>query len=734
MGSRSILRGMVCAACMVAMAWVSAADEETAALWRVTGTGLPGDFTAGGEDGSENAAAMQEALDALADGPGTLELRGATVPVASLTVPPSVRVVFGAGAGLDVAEGATLVLDGTIDAGADAVFHGAGTVSGAPRNETVLPQWFGARGDGVHDDGPALQRAADLAAGAMGRTLFIPEGDYRFENHISFRCNVESRGRFVKEMRVDEDRTQFSTDLYLPTHHLVSDPHLRFVPDHEAVELDASAFFGIEEGQMTVPVFEEVPLADGSGTVTLAEGGTLRFYSSDFFSSRNVRKGAHYYDKNDICQVVSGRGDVFPEFAFDYPAPPDAPAWDADTAYVKGDYCTLDGAVFKATWASGPGSGYEHRHLGAVEIGPVAPEAGAATTNHRYAYADGTRDSITLWRRVGTEVHYRPKDTPLTVNGLRMELRLLDHGGEVKRINGGAMSVSRSNVTFNNLEITVRDPEATMSRLLQSTGCVNNTFNNGYFSGATSAHLGYNILNSNVANFRYNHCISTNSRKGMDGRHGKNITVNGGFYNVIDDHYGRNYVIRDITLSGLSVFVPGDSTPDADLQNWRFGQRTVLNFNGANFHIENITVDNGSGGILGARSDIGDLYGDIVLRDVSVRRNPRSLTVFRHNIAAHFDYAHEVRVPNRLTIENVRTEQPARVAFSFGQGFGDLPYGPVSVRAVRGIANVFSAGPETRFADCGFKSATFETGPEGAFQFRDCDFEGRTRGLEEDAE
>jgi hypothetical protein len=42
-----------------------------------------------------------------------------------------------------------------------------------------------------------------------------------------------------------------------------------------------------------------------------------------------------------------------------------------------------------------------------------------------------------------------------------MKARLKNHGGESKRINAGAVTVNRSNITFNNLKITVRDREAT---------------------------------------------------------------------------------------------------------------------------------------------------------------------------------------------------------------------------------------------------------------------------------
>jgi hypothetical protein len=257
---------------------------------------------------------------------------------------------------------------------------------------------------------------------------------------------------------------------------------------------------------------------------------------------------------------------------------------------------------------------------------------------------------------------------------------------------------------------------------------VNNEFNNGYFSGATCAHLGYNILNSNVAHFRYNHCISTNSRKGMDGRHGKNIHVNGGYYNIIDDHYGRNYVIRDVVLSGMSVHVPGDSTPRADLQAWVFSPRTALSFNGANFHIENITLAPGVQYVMGVRGDIGDLYGNIVLRDVTVRGGNGPVHLFRHDIDRNFDYAHDIRVPARLTIENVVLEGGGGAQLVFGNGFGDRPYGPVHVRNAN-ISHVFSASPETHFTECVFEDARFHTAGAARFHFKHCAFTGENKGL-----
>lgn len=685
---------------------------------------------AAGDGESNDTPFFLEALNTIGDSTAVLDIVRGIYVVESLVFPENVTLRFRDGGQLAVAAEHTIEINGNIDAGIHRIFSGDGSVGGKVVNLYIYPQWFGAAGDGVRDDARALQQSADLAAGAMGRTLFIPEGNYLFTEDVLLRCNVENRGLFIIELEIDEDRTEFSNDLFLPSHYPKKSPRIRFINDYPEQMLAPESFYGIAEGDLTLPNYRDLPLADGSGAIDLEEGGTLCFYSTDFFSSRNVRKGAHFYDRNDICQIVSGRGAVFPEFAFDYSAPPDAPPWDENTVYSKGDYCTFEGEVFKSTYSSGSGTSFRHRHFGEIQIGPVPPIKGFDSVNYNFTYEDGTPDNILIWRRIGIQVWYRQKDTPLTVNGFRMEVRLLNHGGETKRIMAGSLRNTRSNMTFNNLEITVRDREATISQLLQSEACVNVEFNNGYFSGATCAHLGYNILNSNVGNFRYNHCISTNSRKGMDGRHGKNIYVTGGFYNVIDDHYGRNYVIRDITMSGLSVSVPFDSTPRADLQAWEFRARGAMSFNGANFSIQNVTVNQGVGGVMGARTDIGDLYGNIVLRDINIRNNRGNVLLFYHHIDPNFDYGHDVKVPDKLTIENINLENPAQVQLMLGNGFGNRPYGPVYVWNTN-VGNVFSASPETHFHGCRFNNSGFNVTEAARIHFWNCIFSGECAGLKE---
>ncbi|MDX1639574.1 MAG: hypothetical protein R3281_16530, partial [Balneolaceae bacterium] len=514
----------------------------------------------------------------------------------------------------------------------------------------------------------------------------------------------------------------------LERHYPVQNPQIIFSSDHPEQELKAELFYGVQEGQFKLPVYREVPLADGSGEIDLAEGGTVRFESTDFFISRRNQKGDQYYDPSEISQIVTGRGDIYPEFAFSYNEPPDAEAWSPDRMYEKGDYVSYRGEVFKATWPSGEGSRFEHEHLGRVEIGPVKPDPARSTTRYGFTY-DGVKDAMNIWRRLEMSVWYRPKDRPLTVNGLRVELRLEGHEGKTKRISAGAVVANRSNMTFNNLEITVRDPEASVARLLSTRRAVNLEFNNGYFSGATFHGLGYNISNGTVANVRYNQCISNNSRKGLDGNSSKNITIVGGFYNKINDHYGRNILIRDVTMSGLSTYVPGYVTPEADLQGWEFRPSTPFNFAGGNIRIENVTVADGTPGILTVRGDTPNFYGTIVMRDIDVRHNEGDVILFSHSIDPDFDFAEKVRSPDRLLIENVKLHQPGRLTLTLGRGFPEGTYGPVEVRNSGPIGDFYASGGATTFSHCMVGDADFELESKAVVNFSGCTFTGEVTGL-----
>ncbi len=363
-----------------------------------------------GDGSTDNAALLERVLAGMRNTPGVLLIDQGIFAVSHAVIPKQVTLRFGNSGAIHIPKEGVLEIHGGLEAGLNTVFRREGAVMGSAQVPYVYPQWFGAQGDGEADDGPALQRAADFAVPTMGRTLFVPDGDYRFDRDVELRCNMECRGRFIIVLEIDESETQLSNDLFLPTHYPAYNPSLRFESDEPLQELEPEGFFGVQEGDLKVSCFKDVPLADASGTVDLAPGGVLVFHSTDFFSSRNVRKGDHFYERNDICQVVSGLGDVFPEFAFSYDAPPDASPWNAETRYKKGDYCSYEDAVFKATYPSGPETAFHHRHFGEVGIGPVQPLTGETGTRKAFQYKDGPRDTIQRWQRIAMRVWYCGKD------------------------------------------------------------------------------------------------------------------------------------------------------------------------------------------------------------------------------------------------------------------------------------------------------------------------------------
>lgn len=97
---------------------------------------------------------------------------------AHLAVPAHVRVrVEGAGR-IDVAAGGLLTVEGAFDAPAAAVFSGAGAVRLDAPGTVVLPQWWGAAGDGQADDTAAFH-AALAALPPAGGVLRVAAGSYR---------------------------------------------------------------------------------------------------------------------------------------------------------------------------------------------------------------------------------------------------------------------------------------------------------------------------------------------------------------------------------------------------------------------------------------------------------------------------------------------------------------------------------------------------------------------------
>ena len=674
---------------------------------------------AAGDGQSDDTPAFRAALAEVGIARGTLVLGRGAFRVNTLTVPENVDLLFVNGGRLIVPEGEKLTVLGGIDAPPVAIFDGA--VGGVPRVNAVYPQWFGARGDGATDDALALQRAADLAHRSFGRLLFIPAGRYRIGSSLTLRCNVECRGTLVKKIALDASR-HVARDpfMFIPMEYALRTVAVVIAEDEPGHSLDPTPFYGIRENSFKLPAFCDLPLADDPDRrIDMEEGGTIVISSTDFFTSRNDERGDSCYDRNDCSQLVSPLGDVYPEFAFDYPAPPEAQDWRAEVVYRKGDYCRAGGVLYKATWPSGAGAGYEHLHWGRVEVGPHSPEEGGV---YRFRYADGTEDRLILWRRIATTVVYSPPQRPLVVNGLDIEVLSAEPLDGPRLINdGGTVSISRSNVTLNDLRVSCVDRDCLVSSLCNTGRCCNVTFNRARVSGATYHGLGYNLLHNNCANITYHNCVSINCRDALAGRHGKNILVDGGHYNRVDDHYGRNITVRNAEIHAVSTTVPGYCTPQADLSRWGFVPSVAFVFGGCNFRIESCRIV-GCASVFSGRGDTADLYGTITLRDISVEAEG-DVSLFSHSFRQDFDFAHRVRVPDRLMIENVTLTGPGRFRLN-ACGSPDSHYGPVLIRNCHPISEVQGRHVEYTFDACTLAGAGFTDQDDMRCNFRNCTFSG----------
>jgi hypothetical protein len=96
----------------------------------------------------------------------------------SLTIPANLSLRFQPGAEIEVAAARTLTVNGEVRAGKHRIFSGDGDVAGSLANVSVIPQWWGARGDGATDDTQALIRAAAF------KRVFLPLGTYLLSSPV----------------------------------------------------------------------------------------------------------------------------------------------------------------------------------------------------------------------------------------------------------------------------------------------------------------------------------------------------------------------------------------------------------------------------------------------------------------------------------------------------------------------------------------------------------------------
>ncbi|WP_051261424.1 right-handed parallel beta-helix repeat-containing protein [Desulfovibrio inopinatus] len=117
-----------------------------------------------------------------------------------MTVPSGVRLYVGCGALLAPGNGVTVTIDGGIVGPRRPIFSGSGTITGNMAGGAVLPQWFGAVGDGDTDDTRALQNALKFPK------VFFPIGIYGISAPLDLRDFQQLEGEMHNSSFIDWEK------------------------------------------------------------------------------------------------------------------------------------------------------------------------------------------------------------------------------------------------------------------------------------------------------------------------------------------------------------------------------------------------------------------------------------------------------------------------------------------------------------------------------------------------
>ena len=158
-----------------------------------------------GTTNDENALANTIAA-AQASGIKAVTVAGGTALVGSaLTVPKGVTLRVLEGAQIKPANGVTVTINGAFEAGLYQVFDtsAGGTIAFGPGAvERVLPQWWGAKGDGATDDAAAIQSMIDAIEAAGGGVCYLPPGTYLVGSTIELKDGVTLQGSGIGHVAI----------------------------------------------------------------------------------------------------------------------------------------------------------------------------------------------------------------------------------------------------------------------------------------------------------------------------------------------------------------------------------------------------------------------------------------------------------------------------------------------------------------------------------------------------
>jgi hypothetical protein len=149
------------------------------------------DFGAVGDGTNDDSSALSSAISS-ANGLVLIIPHGIYRIGNDVTVSTGTNIWFANDAKISIDSGKKLTIAGTLTAGLHQIFIGSGTVDIKRGScEKIMPQWWGAVGDGSANDTSAIQKAINCAleSGNVGR-VYLPNGTYK----ITTALNISNRG------------------------------------------------------------------------------------------------------------------------------------------------------------------------------------------------------------------------------------------------------------------------------------------------------------------------------------------------------------------------------------------------------------------------------------------------------------------------------------------------------------------------------------------------------------
>ncbi|MGE6562199.1 hypothetical protein ACQKF2_07230 [Pseudomonas hunanensis] len=258
--------------------------------------------------------------------------------------------------------------------------------------------------------------------------------------------------------------------------------------------------------------------------------------------------------------------------------------------------------------------------------------------------------------------------TPIRIKTLAVELTGPSGGVES---NKGSIVVTRDNVILDQPYVHNPNPAEPRPVAIEVNLCADVTINQPDVRGFNYPGLGYGILNSTTIGLTVNGGELLDCRHGYTGVYTVDVTLNGGSYQVVDDHWTDRFTANDV-----KVYAPQGSSAFA-------------------FAGDDVTLNNpqqfGGRNLLGIRVDTPSLGGKVTIQSprIQTRGETGNYHLFGFTSpagtgAVGFTYTNKPRLPDNVIIEDVSVDSSTPTVYGAYLGTLQAPHTTWGTVCIRG--------------------------------------------------